>query len=176
MPKNHVAVNSFVRQEHLNTYHCGAQTLRNNLREHFWIINSRVVARNTVHQCGRCKRFGARKFSAPEAPLPLNRVRDAAVFEVTGIDLGGPLYLQDGTKYWFVIFTCAVYRAAHLELVQSLSTGAFIQALRRFIARRGRPETTYIDNGGNFVGTDNLLNQLDWDEILATSIAITGPF
>lgn len=91
LQKNHIGVNSFIRQEHLHTHHCGAPILRNNLRKRFWIINSRVMARNTVHQCGKCKRFGAKKFTAPEALLPLYRVRDAAVFEVTGIDLGGPL-------------------------------------------------------------------------------------
>lgn len=141
------------------------------LRERFWVVNSRVAVRKIVNTCGRCRRFGARKFTAPEPPLPLNRVRDATVFEVVGIDLGGPLYLKSGDKVWFVIFTCAVYRAVHLELVLSISTEGFVQALRRFIARRGRPEVVYTDNGSNFIGTDNLMKQLDWDEISKTSAA-----
>lgn len=170
LPKNHIAVKCLIRQEHLQSHHSGAPILRSTLRERFWIINSRIEARSTVHQCGRCRRFGSRKFTAPEAPLPLNRVRDAAVFEVTGIDLGGPLYLIGGSKAWFVVFTCAVYRAIHLELVTTLSTNGFIQALRRFIARRGRPEVIYVDNGKNFVGTENLLAKLNWEEIIATSV------
>ncbi|UYV78583.1 hypothetical protein LAZ67_16002070 [Cordylochernes scorpioides] len=42
---------------------------------------------------------------------------------------------QNKTKAWIVLFSCAVFRALHMELVTSLSTEAFIQALRRFIAR-----------------------------------------
>lgn len=165
LPKNHIAVSCLIRKEHLETHHSGSQVLRNSLRERFWIINSRFAVRAVINSCGRCKRFGARKFTAPEAPLPENRVRDTAVFEVVGIDLGGPLCLLDEEKSWFVIFTCAVYRAMHLELIKSLSTDGFIQALRRFIARRGRPEVVYTDNGTNFVGTENLMKRLDWEEI-----------
>ncbi|GBM67650.1 hypothetical protein AVEN_226020-1 [Araneus ventricosus] len=64
-------------------------------------------------------------------------------------------------------FTCAVYRAVHLELVSSLSTESFMQALRRFWARRGRGSTLYTDNGTNFVGAANALKSLDWDFIQA---------
>ncbi|XP_037024142.1 uncharacterized protein LOC119066029 [Bradysia coprophila] len=109
--------------------------------------------------------------TAPEPSLPENRVREAVPFEVTGVDLGGPLTLVNGKKAWFVVFTCAVYRAIHLELITSLSTIGFIQALRRFIARRGRPEVIYTDNGTNFTGTEGLMDKLDWEEIAAQSEA-----
>ncbi|KAH1021907.1 hypothetical protein HUJ04_011391 [Dendroctonus ponderosae] len=56
-------------------------------------------------------------------------------------------------------------RAVHLELCNSLSTSDFIQALRRFIARRGRPKTVYSDNGTNFVGTNNAFARLDFGKI-----------
>ncbi|GBL89025.1 hypothetical protein AVEN_255176-1 [Araneus ventricosus] len=62
------------------------------------------------------------------------------------------------------LFTCAVYRAIHLEVVTSLSTKAFIQSPRRFIAR-GRPTTIYSDNGTNFTGTHNALREIDWESI-----------
>ncbi len=42
-------------------------------------------------------------------PLSLNRVRDAAIFEMIGIDFAGPLILQGRGKAWICIFTCAVY-------------------------------------------------------------------
>jgi len=88
----------------------------------------------------------------PEAPLPFNRIKQAGVFEVIGIDLGGPLHLQDNQKSWFVIFTCAVYRAIHLELVTSLSTEGFLQAFRRFVGRRGRPLLTVL------IDTEEIIN------------------
>lgn len=76
---------------------------------------------------------------APPTVLPVERVRSAAVFETTGVDLAGPLLLRDKQKVWIVLYTCAVYRAVHLDLVTALSAEGFALSFRRFIARRGRP-------------------------------------
>ncbi|GBM92583.1 hypothetical protein AVEN_39897-1 [Araneus ventricosus] len=95
-----------------------------------------------------------------------DRVTDCAPFEIAGIDLAGPLYLKNEGKVWIVLFTCAVYRAIHLELVNSLSSDAFLLALRRFIARRGRPRTIYCDNGTNFRGASKDLSKLNWSKVL----------
>ena len=43
-------------------------------------------------------------------------------------------------------------RAVHIEVVQSLETDSFLQALQRFICRRGQVEVIRSDNGTNFVG------------------------
>ncbi|GFX07394.1 integrase catalytic domain-containing protein [Trichonephila clavipes] len=82
-----------------------------------------------------------------------------------GIDIAGPLFLKTGEKVWITLFTCAVYRALHIELVNALSSDAFLLALRRFIARRGRPRIIYCDNGTNFRGAFNDLAKLDWHKI-----------
>ncbi|GFT72888.1 integrase catalytic domain-containing protein [Trichonephila clavipes] len=73
---------------------------------------------------------------------------------------------EDGRKVWITLFTCAVYRAIHLELVNSLTSDAFLLALRCFIARRGRPRTIYCDNGTNFRGAFNNLSKLNWSKIV----------
>lgn len=54
--------------------------------------------------------------------LPEDRVEDAEVFQVSGVDFAGPIYLRGGQKAWICLFTCAVYRSVYLELVSSLST------------------------------------------------------
>jgi hypothetical protein len=90
--------------------------------------------------------------------LPEDRVRDASVFEVTVVDLAGPLFLKEGRKGWTIMFTCAVYRDINLELVTSLSTKEFLLG---FIARQGHPKVIYSDNGNNFVGADNLFKTTD---------------
>ena len=43
-------------------------------------------------------------------------------------------------------------RAINLEILPNLSPDAFIDALRRFICRRGQPTRLVSDNGTNFVG------------------------
>ena len=40
-----------------------------------------------------------------------------------------------------------------------METDSFIQALRRFMARRGKVRSIRSDNGTNFVGTDNKLRK-----------------
>lgn len=52
-----------------------------------------------------------------------------------------------------------------MELAESLSAEDFVDCLRRLIARRGRPNIIYCDNGTNFTGTANAFNDLDWVKI-----------
>ncbi|XP_055935667.1 uncharacterized protein LOC129965631 [Argiope bruennichi] len=122
--------------------------------------------RSILSKCVVCKRHSAKKLDILTASLPEDRIREAAAFEICGIDLAGPPFLRDNKKSWACLFTCAVYRAVHIELVTSLSTQSFLLALRRFIARRGRCSIIYCDNGSNFVGASNLLSNLDWSLIV----------
>lgn len=51
------------------------------------------------------------------------------------------------------MFTCLVTRAIHIEVVEELSTSAFINALKRFIAISGDVKQFRSDRGTNFVET-----------------------
>lgn len=130
-----------------------------------WIFHTRRAVNAVIQRCLKCKRFNEKSCEVPTPALPVDRVKDAAAFEVIGVDLAGPLYLVDKKKVWLVLFTCAVYRGVHLELVTSLDTSSFLQSFRRFIARRGRPSIVYSDNGRNFLGAVNLLKSVNWDQV-----------
>ncbi|GFU75934.1 integrase catalytic domain-containing protein [Trichonephila clavipes] len=58
----------------------------------------KVVERKSVRKvwnnCIKCRRFKSRSLVAEPSPLPADLVKDAAVFEVNGVDLAGPLYLK----------------------------------------------------------------------------------
>ncbi|GFS68537.1 putative RNA-directed DNA polymerase from transposon X-element [Trichonephila clavipes] len=151
---------------HRQNCHAGTQILLGILRERFWIVRSRREVRKIVRSCIRCKRYKCKSPNSEPVSLPGDRVNDAAVFEVVGVDLAGPLYVKGGQKSWIVLFTCATYRAVHLELTSSLSTDAFLLSLRRFIARRGRPRVIYSDNGTNFRGAHGELSGIDWEKVL----------
>ncbi|UYV63786.1 hypothetical protein LAZ67_2005619, partial [Cordylochernes scorpioides] len=166
LPTKYHVVTCLIREFHLRHCHAGVQILSAKLREIYWILNFRRSIRSVVSQCAKCRRFSSKPVKTTPIHLPLDRVRDATAFEILGVDRAGPLYLKNKTKAWIVLFTCAVFRAMHLELVTSLSTEAFIQALRRFIARRGRPTVIYSDNGNNFVGANNALKALNWKKIV----------
>jgi hypothetical protein len=139
--------------------------LMGKLREKVWILKARRAIKCVVAKCLRCRRFASKSPVLPPAPLPKDRVTIGTAFQVTGIDLACPLFLKGGVKVWIVLFTCAVYRCVHLELVGTLSTESFLLALQKFICRRGRPETIWSDNGTNFRGTFNFFKQLDWKKI-----------
>ena len=53
------------------------------------------------------------------------------------------------------LFVCFSTRAIHLEAVSDLSADSLMAALRRFVFRRGLPQTIYTDNGTNFVAVDS---------------------
>jgi hypothetical protein len=143
---------------HRNLLHAGPSTVLTHLRETMWLLQGRQTVRKSLRACGGCRRFSARPLTAEEAPLPRLRLQAQRAFESTGVDLAGPVHLRPGRKTarqrkaWIVLFTCAVYRAVHLEVVPSLSTPDFLLAFRRFVARRGRPRHMWSDNGTNFVG------------------------
>ncbi|GFW06183.1 integrase_H2C2 domain-containing protein [Trichonephila clavipes] len=126
------------------------------LREKFWIIRAKRLVKQVLSECVICK-HKAKHVEVPFAPLPRDNFTQTKVLEVTGVDYAGPLYLKSKAKAWIVLLTCAVYRAVHFELVELLTTDTFIQALRRFIVRRGRISVHYSDNGTNFEGTNNAL-------------------
>lgn len=169
LPSQHVVVKRLIEEYHMKHYHAGVQTLLSILREKYWILKGRKTVRQVISKCTVCKRYTSKPLDTPFAPLPKERITCGRAFSVIGIDLAGPLYLKDKTKTWIVLFTCAVYRAIHLELVNTLSTESFLAALRRFSARRGRVSTIYSDNGSNFVGAFNAMRNIDWKKVIEYS-------
>ncbi|KRY40069.1 hypothetical protein T01_3028 [Trichinella spiralis] len=53
-------------------------------------------------------------------------------------------------KAYVCIFTCMTTRAVRLELLREQTTDSFLQGLRRFISRRGRPRVIQSDNFRSF--------------------------
>ncbi|XP_059907162.1 uncharacterized protein LOC132457130 [Gadus macrocephalus] len=58
-----------------------------------------------------------------------------------------------------VIFTCLASRAVHLEVAHSLDTDSCVNALRRFICRRGQVNELRSDNGTNFIAAERELKE-----------------
>jgi hypothetical protein len=165
LPKDHPMVTQLIQDVHQITGHGGTQVVLNALREKYWILQGRRVVSKVIHGCITCKRYAVKNFTVEAAPLPLHRVEAEEAYQNVGVDLAGPLFLYGGEKSWIVIFTCAVYRAVHLDVVSSLSTETFIGALERFISGNGRPNVLHSDNGTNFVGSENLFKQIDWKKV-----------
>ena len=82
LPKNHSVVKKLILTWPLNLNHAGVQILMNNLKENFWIFKLRKTIRKVIKNCIYCKRFDARPKPVIETLLPINGIKEAAVFEV----------------------------------------------------------------------------------------------
>lgn len=136
------------------------------IRQKFWIIGGRNLVRQTYHLCKECFENKPTLVKQSIADLPASRITPTRPFSVCGVDYCGPVYIKSpirnraATKTYVAIFGCFSIRAVHIELVSDLSTQAFLSALRRFVARRGRPKEIHSDNGTAFKGASNELHKI----------------
>ena len=96
------------------------------------------------------------------ADLPTERLFQEPPFSYCGIDMFGPIVVKEGRKEmkrYGCLSTCLSSRAIHIESINSLSIDAFIQALLRFVSRRGNFRVIRTDNGTTFVGASAELNK-----------------
>jgi hypothetical protein len=104
------------------------------------------------------------------ADLPLERITpNEPPFTFVGVDFFGPFMVKVGrnlVKRYGCMFTCMTIRAVHIEVAHSLETDSFIDALQRFICRRGQCVEIRSDNGTNFVGGERELREavLAWNK------------
>ncbi|GFU35501.1 integrase catalytic domain-containing protein [Trichonephila clavipes] len=132
----------------------------------FWPINGKGIARKTVHDCIACFRQKPTGVDQLMGNLPSERVTPSAPFLNSGVDFCGPFQIKFKnqrkgifSKVYVAIFVCLATKAIHLEAVTDLTTEAFIAALKRLCARRGRISTLMSDNATNFKGAAAELNR-----------------
>ncbi|XP_055605044.1 uncharacterized protein LOC129753271 [Uranotaenia lowii] len=150
---------------HRRLLHAGCQLLLSTIRLKFWPLGGRNLCRKVIHKCLICFRAKPNLQQQFMSQLPKTRITISKPFTNTCVDYFGPVYIRQGfrkgpIKAYVAVFVCFATKAVHLELVSDLSSPRFIQALRRFIARRGKCCNIYSDNGANFVGARNVMRDL----------------
>lgn len=170
LPKKHHVVKLITKHYHHLSGHSGLEYTLSLIRQKYWIIDARSTVRNILSECFSCRKRQSPTAQQKMANLPEDRVTSSKPpFTYTGVDCFGPFEVRRGrtkVKRYGVIFTCLALRAVHIEVASSLDTESFINALRRFIARRGKPEEMRSDNGGNFVKGEKELRQAvaEWNQ------------
>ncbi|XP_019646785.1 PREDICTED: uncharacterized protein LOC109487243 [Branchiostoma belcheri] len=156
LPKESAVTPLIIRSIHEEVGHMGRNYVTAKVRERYWIPQSSTLIRKIISRCVTCRRHHGKTGEQKMADLPSHRVTpDEPPFTNVGVDYFGPFEVKRGrsiVKRYGVIFTCTTTRAVHLEKADSLDTDSCINALRRFIARRGQVKQIWSDNGTNLVG------------------------
>ena len=94
--------------------------------------------------------------------MPLERVCPTPPFIKVIVDLAGHLLVililspRAIIKVWILIYLCDMSKALHIEVVDSMTSSAIINALRSYFAIRNTPAQISSDPGKCFVGAKNM--------------------
>ena len=163
LPKDSHVTRLILEEIHERTGHSGRNYMLSYLHRKYWVISANSAARKIINKCVICKKQRAHPVEQKMADLVQGRVKsEEPPFSRVGIDYFGPIEVKLGrsrVKRYGVLFTCLAVRAIHLEKADSLDTDSCIDAIRRFIARRGPVKELRSDNGTNLVGAEREMRQ-----------------
>lgn len=169
LPDGDMFTEKLVTHAHVETLHGGVGLTMTKVRQTYWIPRLRRLTRRVIKRCHGCKRFQVSAFNnPPTGNLPQERTTGSTPFKVIGVDYAGPIrYLgkmKKEKKAYILLYTCSLTRAVYLDLLPNQSKEECIHSLKRFIARRGRPEKIFSDNGATFVAAAKWLKKIRNDE------------
>nr|XP_049576325.1 uncharacterized protein LOC125968877 [Syngnathus scovelli] len=172
IPNSHHVAVLLVRHYHNEVAHQGRQFTEGSLRTAgLWIVGAKRLISTIIHKCVLCRKLRGHFEEQKMASLPSDRLTVDPPFTHVGLDVFGPWSVTSRrtrassveNKRWAVMFTCLCTRAVHIEVVESMSTSSFINALRRFLSIRGPVRNLRSDQGTNFIGACNEL-QINVDD------------
>jgi len=163
LPKKSHITELIIRHYHHRVEHQRRGTTLNSLRSRgFWVIGGTSVVGNFISKCVPCRKLRGSVSEQKMADLPEDRLQPSAPFTYCAVDYFGPWLIKEGRrelKRYCVVFTCLASRAIHLETANALTTDAFLNALRRFLSRRGPTRLIRSDRSTNFVGAKSELEK-----------------
>jgi hypothetical protein len=166
IPGHHHIATLITRHYHESVQHQGRHFTEGAVRAAgFWITGGKRLVSLLVHRCVKCRKLRGSVCHQKMAELPADRLTPSPPFTFVGVDVFGPWNIVTrrtrggaaDSKRWAVLFTCLVTRAVHIELIESMSSSSFINAMRRFSAIRGKVREFRSDRGTNFVGATSEL-------------------
>jgi hypothetical protein len=159
IPKNHNVTEAIIRHFHVKNLHSGTQSTLASIRQQYWPIAGRNKIKQIIHKCISC--FRAKPIIAQQkmGDLPVKRLEPARPFINSGLDYCGPILIkthrgrgkQKTIKAYVCLFICLSIKAIHIELVSDLTADTFLDALKRFVSRRGTVKSIISDNATNFI-------------------------
>ncbi|UYV60505.1 hypothetical protein LAZ67_1001350 [Cordylochernes scorpioides] len=100
LPSDHHVTELLIQAEHERCAHQGSETLLNNLRGRFWIIDGRQTVLRTIRKCPRCRLSRASPVIPEMGQLPHYRLAAyQRPFTFTGLDAFGPFTVTVGRRH-----------------------------------------------------------------------------
>ena len=162
IPGKHSIATLLVRKHHTDVSHQGRHLTEGKVRSSgIWITGCKRLVSSLIHKCVDCRKLRGKLAAQKMSDLPEDRVTPGLPpFSSVGVDIFGPWEVvtrrtrggSANSKRWAALFTCMATRAVHIEVIEEMSSSSFINALRRFIAIRGKVQIIRSDRGTNFVG------------------------
>ena len=144
LPKNHIVTRLIGKYHHENEGHeMGVTFTLNHLREKYFVHHGRQQVKRCIKEYAECnRRF--RRCPARQQMVPLPRIRleiTQKPFTNFATNFAGPFYTMQGRgrprgKRYLCLFVCLQTHCCHLEMVTSLETDAFLNALTRISRNR----------------------------------------
>lgn len=137
--------------EHIRSGCMAGNTVHNNLKRKYWMINGRVTINKALRKtrCLICAVRKPAKVKQSVAPLPIEQLIQSPTFTYVEMDLFGHFYCKDMTgekvKKYGLLLTDFCGRLTHVELLLNKSTEEVILALDRTMSRRGVIAKIYCD-------------------------------
>lgn len=163
LPRNHHLTWIMARSYHEAYLHAPPKTLLYFIRKRYWIIYGSSVTYRIQQKCIPCIRALALPRDQIQGSLPSSRVEIGHVWKQTGCDIMGAVLVKVGrsqVKRYIIGLVSFTIKAVHFEIIFDLTVPSFLNALRRFIARRSRPEKMTTDCAGTFSAGIEELNNL----------------
>jgi hypothetical protein len=161
LPRKNAIIHVLLMYFHEKYKHIAFESQVAEIRTKCWIPQIRQELKLVKERCNYCSIKKAKPREPVMGPLPEERIDPTAhPFEVTGVDLFGPIIVVNfgrKKKVWVMIFTCTLTRFIHLHVVDSLESKKVLEAIVIFIAAHGPVCKFFSDNGTNFVGAAKIL-------------------
>lgn len=164
LPKKAHITSLVIRHHHHKSAHQGRRSTLGQLRLHgYWILGAHSAVSTAINDCVICRELRGKLQGQQMASLPAKRCEESPPFTYVGCDIFGPFTVRERRselKRYGAIFTCMASKAIHIELIDDMTTDAFINTLRCIIAIRGPIRQIHTDRGTNFIGAANELHKL----------------
>ena len=154
LPTDSKLTTMIITSVHERLLHAGVRQTLTALRGEFWFTSGRRKVTSVLRSCITCRKAVGKTYALPLQPdLPDFRVLRDTPFKHVGIDFAGPFIVTQGDvdiKAYVLVITCTATRAVWLGDTQGLSAYDFLLALKRFVGRKGGPNTIVSDNAKTF--------------------------